>query len=76
MRLTLKNAIMTRLQDHKRGYTVEELYEDIGQPLGVILVMLEKLARENCIMMSNEGVWTLMRDCSHGSTISPQRGAS
>ena len=61
MHLTLDRAILNRLKHHKGGCTVEELYEHIGQPIGVILVILEKLSRENRVSMSDEGVWTLMR---------------
>jgi hypothetical protein len=41
---------------------VEELYENIREPIGVILAMLEQLSREGSVRMSDEGVWTLTRD--------------
>jgi DNA-binding IclR family transcriptional regulator len=64
MRLTLERAILKRLKHHKHGCTVEELYENIREPIGVILAMLEQLSREGSVRMSDEGVWILIRDSS------------
>jgi hypothetical protein len=76
MCLTLERAILNRLKHQKHGCTVEELYENIREPIGLILAMLEQLSRVNRVRMSDEGVWTLMRDPSRGSTISPRHGAA
>ena len=62
MCLTLERAILNRLKHQKHGCTVEELYENIREPIGLILAMLEQLSREGSVRMSDEGVWTLTRD--------------
>jgi hypothetical protein len=51
MCLTLERAILNRLKHQKHGCTVEELYENIREPIGLILAMLEQLSRVNRVRM-------------------------
>jgi hypothetical protein len=57
----LEARVMNRLQERKRGQTIEQLQEHTKATQGQILTVLEVYAKENLVSVSN-GVWTLVRE--------------
>lgn len=60
----LETRIMNRLQERKRGQTLEELQEYLREPAGRILSVLVPLRGEGFVAKSASGVWTMVRDDS------------
>ena len=60
----LEARIMNRLQEQRRGQTLEELQEYLREPAGRILSVLVPLRAEGFVAKSARGVWTMVRDDS------------
>jgi DNA-binding IclR family transcriptional regulator len=60
----LESRIMNRLQEQRRGHTLEELQEYLREPAGRILSVLVPLQAEGFVAKSVRGVWTMVRDDS------------
>ena len=58
----LETRIMNRLQERKRGQTLEELQEYLREPAGRILSVLQPLRAEGFVVKSANGVWTMVRE--------------
>jgi len=57
----LEAAIVKRLQNNKRGETVEQLSQETKKAEGTILTVLYALQKENRVARSETGVWTMVR---------------
>jgi DNA-binding IclR family transcriptional regulator len=60
----LEARIMNRLQEQRRGQTLEELQEYLREPASRILSVLVPLRAEGFVAKSARGVWTMVRDDS------------
>jgi DNA-binding IclR family transcriptional regulator len=58
----LETRTMNRLQEQKRGQTLEELQEYLREPAGRILSVLQPLRAEGFVAKSESGVWTMVRE--------------
>lgn len=58
----LEARIMNRLQEQKRGQTIEQLQAYLKEPQSRILSVLEPLISAGFVTRSNSGVWTMVRE--------------
>ena len=58
----LEARIMNRLQEQKRGQTIEQLQAYLKEPQSRILSVLEPLISARFVTRSNSGVWTMVRE--------------
>jgi hypothetical protein len=67
----LETRIMNRLQEQKRGQTLEELQEYLREPADRILSVLVPLRAEGFVAKSARGIWTMIRDDSASEWLKP-----
>jgi predicted transcriptional regulator len=58
----LEARIMNRLQEQKRGQTIEQLQAYLNEPQSRILSVLLPLISAGFVTRSNSGVWTMVRE--------------
>ena len=58
----LETRIMNRLQEQKRGQTIEQLEAYLKEPQSRILSVLVPLISAGFVTRSKSGVWTMVRE--------------
>jgi predicted transcriptional regulator len=58
----LEARVMNRLQEQKRGQTIEQLQAYLNEPQSRILSVLLPLISAGFVMRSNSGVWMMVRE--------------
>ena len=58
----LEARIMNRLQEQKRGQTIEQLQAYLNEPQSRILSVLLPLISAGFVTRSDSGVWTMVRE--------------
>jgi hypothetical protein len=58
----LEARIMNRLQEQKRGQTIEQLEAYLKEPQSRILAVLVPLISAGFVTCSNSGVWSMVRE--------------
>lgn len=60
-KLDLETLILNRLQERKRGQTVDELAEYLRAPRAFVLVALHKLLQNGRVFRDLDGAWRMKR---------------
>ena len=58
----LEARVMNRLQEQKRGQTIEQLQAYLNEPQSRILSILVPLISAGFVARSNSGVWTMVHE--------------
>ena len=60
--IDIASRVLSRLQERKRGQTIEELQDYLEEPQSKILTVLLPLRLEGHVALSESGVWYMIRE--------------